>query len=172
MIITFVHSHDTIQRYVHQETSYLAKRRFRENTQGEAIEMMDELVMDSEHDYLFRRLFQEAKSEIIFVIKPAFIADTPTDLKSVFAEYPDYRRDRDFALYLDVPNTFPVQYHKSIDTKIQQYLIDYILWRWLETKAPEEAATFKARLEKLVLEINNLLNRKYGYYPHKKPSFP
>lgn len=171
MIIYFVQTHDTIKRYVHEETSYIAERTFRENTQGEAIEMLDELVMDEEYDHLFRRLFAEAKSDVIYSISPIYLAETPTDLSSVFLEYHDFRADRDFSLWLDVPTTFPMQYKKTIDTKIQQYIIYYIMWKWLDTKMPEIAVTYKIDIDRLKLEINNLLRRRMNI-PTKRPSFP
>lgn len=165
MVIYFIKTHDTIQRNVHQETSYLAARK-REDEFA-----IDDLVMDEEHDELFRRLFNEAKANIILFISPLYIAKTPTDLSPVFAEYKDYRQDRDFLLWLNMPKTFPVQYQKSIDTKIQQYMVDYIVGRWLENKSPNDAVVYLTRLDRTVLEINNYLKRRNGRLA-KKPSFP
>ena len=149
MILFFLYTHDNIQKLVKQETSYIAERRASptlnqgENFGSQAGELYNDLlVMDEEYDILFKRLFDEAHAEIVFNISSRHLAETPTDLEPVFREFPDFSQDRDFPLWLDVDGSFPMQYKKSIDIKIQQFIVDYICWRWLETKSPADAAFF------------------------------
>lgn len=170
MIIYFIFSHDSIQKAVKQETSLLAERKTIDTQNGER-SFFEELVMDEEYDILFRRLFLEAHAEIMKIIPPKFLNSTPTDLSSTFTEFQDFRQDRDFALWLNTKCDFTEQYKKSIGIKIQQFLVDYICWRWLETKSPQDAITYYSRLNKNLLLIKELLFRII--HPlRKKPSFP
>lgn len=182
MIIFYLYSKDLIQRGVKMETSYLAERRpyphpapavsdlpDSENLRGEMYNEL--LVMDEEYDELFRRLFFQARAEISANIASRYLSNTPTDLEPVYREFPDFRQDRDFALWLDMPCDFPLQYQKSIDIKIEQFLIDYVCWRWLETKSPADAVTYQARLEQLKEDIRLLLVRRDGGI-RRKPSLP
>lgn len=179
MILFFIYTKDLIQRAVKMETSLLAERR-PSPTQSQPpsgsplteVEMYnDTLVMDEEYEELFRRLFFQAHAEVILHIPSNYLTDTPTDLAPVFREFPDFRQDRDFALWLRMHDDFPVQYKKSIDIKIEQLLIDYICYRWFETKSPQDAMTYYSRLEPTADEIKRLLVRKEG--PMRRlPSLP
>ncbi|NDV46106.1 hypothetical protein D0T49_03500 [Paludibacter sp. 221] len=171
MILFFIYTHDLIQQLVKQETSLLAERRFTELKDGSKESLFDKLVMDEEYDVLFRRLFGEAHADIITKIPVNYLADTPTDLEPVYREFPDFSVDRDFNLYLEMHNDFPLQFRKSIDIKIQQYLIDNICYRWLETKSPNDAATYYSRLDKAIEDIKSLLIRRTTPL-RRKPSFP
>lgn len=170
MIIYFIFSHDLIQKAVKLETSLLAKRR-NIPTQDGVESLFDDLVMDEDYDVLFRRLFAEAHAEVVRTIPPKMIEPTPTDLSSIFTEFEDFRQDRDFALWVDVNCDFPMQYKKSIDTKIEMYLIDYICYRWFETKSPQDSMTYYSRLNTTLNEIVRLLTRR-TIPLQKKPSFP
>lgn len=171
MQIYFVFTHDLIQKGVKLETSYLAVRRKQQTEGGALEEMLNELVMDEDHEVLFKRLFLQAHAEVISKISVNYLMDTPTDLQSVYTNFSDFREDRDFVLFLNMHWDFPLQYKKSIEVKLEQYLIDYICYRWLETKSPDDAVTYKARLEPTLTEIRVLLVRKTQ--PLKRmPSFP
>ena len=170
-LLLFIYTHDNLQKLVKAETSYIAERRFRELNNGMREELFDELVMDEAYDVLFRRLFDEAHADIILHISSNYLAGTPTDLDPVYHEFPDFSKDRDFVIWLNMHTDFPMQYKKSIDIKLQQYLVDYICYRWLETKSPKDSMTFFSRLEKTIEDVQRLLVRKTT--PIKRlPSFP
>jgi hypothetical protein len=171
MILFFIYTHDEIQKAVKLETSLLAERRKKQAPDGSETIMFDELVMDEEYDILFRRLFLDGHAEVVMRIPSRYLADTPTDLQSVFTEYPDFRQDRDFGLWLSMHEGFPMQYRKSIDIKLQQFLIDYICYRWLETKSPEDAATYFSRLDKTIEDVQRMLIRTTTPI-RRLPSFP
>ena len=167
--IYFLFTHDSMQKAVKEETSLLAERRSAGNDPSELYN--DQLVMDEEYDTLFRRLFQEAHAEIITLIASNYLADTPTDTEPLFREFPDFSEDRDFALWLNMHDDFPMQYHKSIDIKLNQFVIDFICWRWLETKAPQEALSYYNRTFKSMKDVQNMLIRKINPI-RRYPSFP
>jgi hypothetical protein len=61
--------------------------------------------------------------------------------------------------------------NKAVDIKIKQFLISYILYRWLETKLPEEAIIYQQRATSVLSEIKSLLEkrtkpirRSHGYW--------
>jgi len=170
-LLYFIFTHDLIQKAVKLETSLLAERRKREMTTGQSEELLDELVMDEEYEILFKRLFSEAHAEVMLRIPAHCVADTPTDLNPLYNEFPDFRQDRDFVLFLNMIDDFPYNYTKSIDIKLQQFLIDYVCYRWLETKSPTDAGTYFSRLDKTQKDILTFINRKKT--PMKRwPSFP
>ena len=180
MIFFFVYTHDRIQNGVKEETSLIAVRRNYvppTDRRGAQVNiaggqpLFKELVMDEAYDTMFRRLFLEAHAEVVKVIPTRYLQTTPTDLTPVYHEFPDFHKDRDFLLFVDVGDNYPPQYRKSIDILIQRYLIDYICYRWFETKSPEDAVTFFGRLEKTTQDIVNLLNKRKGGI-QRIPSFP
>ena len=171
MVFTFMYSHDNLQRLVKEETSLLAERRDEITKDGQTIDRFGLLVMDEEYETMFRRLFSEASAELMTVIPVRLVQHTPTDLLPVFNEFPDFSKDRDFVLFLAMPHNFAPQYKHSIDALIQRFLIDYICWRWFETKSPVDAETYFNRLEKTKRDILDLLNKEFGVMM-RMPSFP
>lgn len=171
MILFFIYTHDNIQQRVKEETSLLGERRRRVRSDGIEVELFDEIVFDEEYESLFRRLFLEAHAELLTGISSNYLKDTPTDLTPVFREFPDYRQDRDFLLWLNMPCDFTEQYRKSIDVKIEQFIIDYICWRWLETKSPQDAATYFGRWNDAKEKVKKMLARK-NCPISRLPSFP
>ena len=173
MVLFFIYTHDNIQKAVKMETSLLAERRASYADGGQMSGEMynDLLIMDEEYEALFKRLFLQAHAEVIKNIPVGYLKNTPTDLEPIYREFPDFRQDRDFVLWLILPETFPLQYKKSIDIKIEQFIIDYICWRWLENKSPQDANFYFVRLEQLVGDWKKLLaNRTVGM--RRMPSFP
>ena len=167
--IFFLFTHDAIQNAVKEETSLLAERR--PDSADPTALYNDQLVMDEEYDTLFRRLFQDAHAEIITHISSNYLADTPTDIEPLLSEFPDFSEERDFALWLTMHDDFPLQYVKSIGIKLKQFVIDYICWRWLETKAPNEAVSYYNRTQYVMKDVKELLIRKINPI-RRYPSFP
>lgn len=141
-----------LQNAVKQETSLLAVRRNTQNADGSVIEKFDELVMDEAYEILFKRLMNDAKSDIILNLSSNMIANTTTDIGS--------SDSNQFTLTLDMHADWPIQYQKTVDNKLQQYLIDYICYRWFETKSQNDAATYYNRLHGTLEDIRRLLVRK------------
>jgi len=156
MTIFFIYTKDTIQKAVKRETSLLAERR--RDQQGQ--ELLDELVMDEEYDITFKQLMNDAHAEIILNLAAHYLAETPTDLAPVFIEFPDFRQNRDFSLWLNMHEDWPKNYFKSVDIKLQGYITDYVCYRWLETKSPNDAATYFSRLNKTIDDVQRMLVRK------------
>ena len=167
--IFFLFTHDAIQNAVKEETSLLAERR--PDSADPTALYNDQLVMDEEYDTLFRRLFQDSHAEIITHISSNYLADTPTDIDAIFSEFPDFSEERDFALWLTMHDDFPSQYIKSTGIKLKQFVIDYICWRWLETKAPNEAVSYYNRTQYVMKDVKELLIRKINPI-RRYPSFP
>lgn len=170
-MIFFIFTHDNIQKGVKLETSLLAVRHREQSPKGEEVSRYEELVMDEGYDVLFKRLFEQAHAEVIATIPSQYIAHTHTDLTPVVREFADFSKDRDFVLWVDMPEEFPMQYRKSIDIKVEQFMIDYICWRWFETKLPQEAISYYGRLESTKEEIQRMLNKRKGGV-RRMPSFP
>lgn len=156
MIIFFILTRDMLQKAVKLETSILAKNR-KDKDNNERLD----LVMDDEfaNDIMFKRLMQDGHAEVIQNLSVNFLMDTPTDLQDVMTEFPDFSQDRDFCLFLNVSNNWSTQYRKSTDIKLQQYMIDYISYRWLENKSPDDASAYYSRLNKTIDDIQSLLVR-------------
>jgi len=167
MIIYFIYTKDVVQKAVKRETSLLAERR----RTAEGAELLDELVMDEEYDITFKALMNDAHAEIILNLAAHYLIDTPTDMEPVFQEFPDFRQDRDFNLWLNMHADWPTQYRKAVDIKLLSYIIDYICYRWLETKSPNDAQTYYSRLDKTIDDVKRMLTRKT--VPLRRyPSFP
>jgi len=162
--ISFVFAHDIIFAGVKQESSLLAERRFKDT--GETL--FDELVFDEEYLIKFRELFFDAQVEVTAVLS-AYMREVPTDAE-VFEEK-DFFENRDYAFVLMMPDSFNSHITRPLNIKIREYLIAYIMYRWLETKLPQEAAIYQSRamavLDK-VQELSNIqdrpIRRWHGYW--------
>jgi hypothetical protein len=70
-----------------------------------------------------------------------------------------------------MPDDFNFHLSKPVDAKIRQFMVAYIIYRWLETKLPEQAITCLARAENIISDVKRLLNsrirpiqRWHGYW--------
>jgi hypothetical protein len=159
-----VYPHDDIFRDVKQESSCLAERtKDRENNS-----LYETVVFDEEYLTLFRRLFSDALSYVTPALS-AYMKDVPAEAE--YYEAQDFTKDRNYELILLMPDNFNSHLSKSTDAKIRQFIIAYIMYRWLETKLPEQALAYLARAEKTISEVKNLLNsrirpirRWHGYW--------
>lgn len=140
MIILFYYtSADTLEA-IKRESSYLAERRF--NEAGDSL--FDELVYDEEYESLFRDHFMDARAR---VIEATLAYSKNLDESADFFETENLDHDKDFVLFLMFPDEFPQGMIKPITVKIREFLVGYIMYRWLETKLPQEAAVFLQRAE-------------------------
>ncbi len=171
MVLFFIYTHDKIQKGVKLETSLLAERRFETDKNGNKKSLFEMLVMDEEYDILFKRLFNQAHADVILAIPNAYLRETPTDMQELYSEFPDFSVDRDFSLWLNMSDSFTLQNKKSIDIKIEEYLIADIVYRWLETKSPNDAKAYLVRREKCAEDIRKLLSKRNRSI-RRLPSFP
>lgn len=157
--ITIDLSHDNIFQGVKMEASLLAERI--RNEQGET--MFEEFVFDEEYLIGFRQYFYEAQAELIPVFA-AYMKNLPD--WSTYFEGKDFSRNRDFKIRLSMPEDFLTPLAVAIEIKTKEYIIAYIMYRWLETKMPQYAAIYQARADKLREFIKSNLDK--GKYPRRR----
>ena len=168
--IFFIYSHDALQMLVKLETSMQAKS-VRVNTkEGQARVYDDALVLDEDSEPMFRKLMLEAHADMMMALPTWMIADTPTDMQPVFSQFADFSVDRDFSLWVNLPDDWPAQYQKSADIKIQQFLVDYICEKWYEKTMPELSALYMQKLQPTKDEVVRLLSKKTETV-RRRPSF-
>ena len=151
--LIFIFSHDNIFLGVKEESSYLAERKYDQNDNT----LFEELVFDEEYLTKFRELFFDAQAEVTPAVS-AYMKELP--LNPGYFETQDFSEDRDYVISLVMPDDFNAHMAKPIDIKIKQFLIAYIMYRWLETKLPEEAATYLQRATRVLSEAKALLEKR------------
>ena len=151
--LSLIYTHDNIFNGVKMESSLLAERRA--DTQGNS--MFDQLVFDEEYLILFRQLFFDAQSELIPTLS-AYIKAMPDE--PGYFETQDFAHNRDCILTLLMPDSFMHEMGKVTDIKIKQFIISYIMYRWLETKLTDEAAIYLNRSHACLSDIKGLLEKR------------
>ena len=159
--VFFTYSHDNIFAAVKMEASYLAERRFDKNDNN----LFEDLVFDEEYLILFRQLFFEAQAEVTHAVSP-YMRDVPVDAENF--ETQDFYKDRDYIFYLVMPEDWNFHLSKPVDIKIKEYIVAYIMYRWLETKLPPEAAVYLQRANDALDKVKKMLERrtKAIRFPH------
>lgn len=153
--ITFIYSHDNIFQGVKQESSLLAVRKTDKDGNG----MFEQLVFDEAYETKFRELFFDAQSKVTAAVS-AYLREIPVDPE--YFETQDFTKNRDYSFYLIMPDNFNFHLVRSIDIDLKQFLISYILYRWLETKLPNDAAMFFDRASTALAEARSHLNVRVG----------
>lgn len=154
MIRTFIHSGESIFKGVKQESSHVAVRR--KDEQGTPT--FEELVFDEEYMILFRELFFDARANITSACS-AYLKTVTDD--GVF-DSQNFDTEQNFALQLTLPNTFVASMSDSVSIKMKAYLIAYIMYRWMETKLPNEAGTYLMRAETHLQDMKRFLEMRTG----------
>lgn len=162
--LVFILSCENVFQSVKMEASQFAVRRF----DKEGNSLFDELVFDEAYVPKFRELFFDGQSEIVSVLS-VYMKNVPVSPE--YFETQDFSKDKDFCFELAVSDDFNFHLAKPVDIKIREFLVAYILYRWLETKTPECAAIYFERLAKVKEEIKkmlatktNPLRRWHGYW--------
>ncbi len=82
-----------------------------------------------------------------------------------------YSKNRDFICHLHMPRNFNEQMARPVEDYVFNFLKDWIMYKWLETKMPDAAAVFFANCETYREKIRGALNmrdrptrRYHGYY--------
>jgi hypothetical protein len=151
--LVFIFSCENIFQSVKIEASQFAVRRFDKDGSN----LFDELVFDEAYIPTFRELFFDGQAEIIAALS-AYTKDVPVDPE--YFEAQDFSKDRDFRFELAMDDNFNPHLAKAVDIKIKEFLVAYILYRWLETKTPEYASIYLDRLTKVKEEIKKMLEIK------------
>jgi len=162
--LVFIYSHDNIFASVKQESSHLAIRKKDET--GESL--FEQLVFDEAYLILFRQLFFDAQAEVTPALS-GYMKDIPVEAE--FFETQDFSENRDYTFNLLMPDDWNFHLTRPVDIKIKQFIVAYIMWRWLETKLPQEAAAYLARATSVLDEAKALLNKRtkpirraHGYF--------
>jgi hypothetical protein len=151
--LIFIYPHDDIFQDVKQESSYLAERM----SGRDGNSLFETIVFDGEYLTLFRQLFFDARSYVTPALS-AYMKEIPEE--SGWYEAQDFTADRNYEIILAMPDDFNFHLSKPVDARIRQFFIAYIMYRWLETKLPEQAAVYLARAEKTISETKNLLDKR------------
>ena len=165
MKLTYIFKKGFIKEAVNQETSYIAERQpsmevpqFKDGT----INLFEQLFVFDEHQQtLFDRYFVEAYAQLMLVIPAGYMY---SDLVE-----PEPPGD-DLISELEI-NDFPKQFVSPLYVKMRQYIIEHIIWRWLDGKLPAIAKTFFDRLEVTRKDISDLLSKRTRSM-RRYPSFP
>ena len=121
MILTFIQTNDEILKSVKQKSSLIAERQ---------PDLFDQLVFDEEYLILFRRLFLDARANVI----SACSAYLKGQSDESYFDTQDFSNDKDFIIGLDI-NNFVIAVKDSVDVKMKEYLSDFILYQWLKDKS-------------------------------------
>lgn len=151
MTIDFFYSQESVFLAVKEESSQLAIRK----TDKDGNPLFDNLVFDEAYFITFRRLFFDAQAEVLSSLE-AYIPDEDIG----FFEPEDFSKDVNFSFNLCLPEDFKRSMSKPIEIKVRQFILAYIMYRWLETKLPDEAGVYLRRSEALLNEAQELLDRR------------
>ena len=155
IIVPYIFSHDHILEAVKQESSLYAERKIAEN--GES--MFDMFVFDEEYYRKFRELFFDAQAKVIDRYG-AYMQYVPETDEQYFFEEADFSIDRDFTFSLLMPCDYNQFYNKQVSIKTREFLVAYIMYRWLETKDAQDAALYKARADNALMDGRAYLEKR------------
>lgn len=155
ILVPYIFSHDYILEAVKQESSLYAERKTSDT--GESL--FERLVFDDEYSRKFRELFFDGQAPVIdrFGAYMQYAAD---ETSTYFFEEADFSIDRDFTFSLLMPDDYNQFYNKQVSIKIREYLVAYIMYRWLETKSPQEAAVYKMRADDALMDARAYLEKR------------
>lgn len=145
----YITSKTIFQRSQHEITE-LARRRT--DQQGHTLYPL--LVMDDDHYLIFRDYFREASAQIkekcTAYIKnnPVILGEDTNDITGM---------DENLFLTLHLPQTFSTIMAQNIHNAIYNFLIAWVIYRWLEYKLPQEAILFRQKADTHLSNLNTLL---------------
>ncbi len=154
ILVPYMFSRDHIMTAVKQEASLYAERKQTET--GESL--FDELVFDEEYNMKFRELFFDAQANVLDRYSPYlnYLPEPPVDI----FEEADTTKNIDFSFSLLMPCDYNHHYNKMINIKTREYIVAYIMYRWLETKVPQEAAVYKDRADSTLIDARAYLEKR------------
>lgn len=161
--LIFIYTHDMMFQAVKEEASQLAIRK----ADKDGNPLFEQLVFDEAYLIKFRQLFFNAQANIIPTIA-VYMKCIPTDAK--YFERQDFTKDRDYTFSLLMPCDFNKHVTKQIEDCIFNFIKDWIMYKWLKTKSPTDAAYFLEDAEQsktdLRIALSKRINpiRRNGYY--------
>jgi hypothetical protein len=158
IVVPYVFSHDNIAEAMKQESSLYAERKLTE----EGNSLFDELVFDEEYYRKFRELFFEAQAEVIDRYSPYMehaVEGGYFDEEYLFQEGKT-NMEEDFTFTLHMPPDYNQFYNKQVSIKTREFLIAYIMYRWLETKSVQEAMIYKNRADISLMDARAYLEKR------------
>lgn len=155
ILVPYIFSHDYILEAVKQESSLYAERKTSDT--GESL--FEQLVFDDEYYRKFRELFFDAQAAVIDRFG-AYMQYTAGSSTTYFFEESDFSIDRDFTFDLLMPDDYNQFYNKQVSIKTREYLVAYIMYRWLETKSAQEAAIYKSRADDSLMDARAYLEKR------------
>lgn len=150
MILTIIQTHDEIFKGVKQESSLLAARL----SEAPGTPTFENIVFDEERLILFRDLFFDGRSNVESACSAYFMVQDDT-----YFDSQNFDSQKDFILQLEITD-FLQQMANNVNMKMKYYLIAYVMYRWLETKLPNEAATYYARAETHLQDMKRYLEMR------------
>ena len=143
----FLHTSSSIQSAVNRETSYIAERS----------ESFENIVYDEEYFQQFRDHFLEARANII---EATLAYSKNVEMDDTYFDITNFDDEKDFAITLEFPDDHIKQTHQPMLVKMREYLISYIVYRWLENKIPEIAAVYLNKAEGALSGIKSLCEKR------------
>ncbi len=151
--VPYIFSHDNIAEAIKQESSLYAERKM--SAEGE--NLFEHFVFDEEYYRKLRELFFDAQAMVMD--RYGAYMQYESDESYLFEES-DFTIDRDFAFTLLMPCDYNQFYNKQVSIKTREFIVAYIMYRWLETKVPEEAAVYKERSDKTLMDARAYLEKR------------
>lgn len=151
--VPYIFTHERIADAVKQESSLYAERKV--TAEGE--NLFEHFVFDKEYNRKFRELFFDAQAEVMDRYSPYM--EYELNDACVFEEA-DYETDKDFAFTLRMPTDYNKIYNKQVGIKTREFIVAYIMYRWLETKSAEEAAVYKNRADMTLIDARAYLEKR------------
>lgn len=150
---TFIYSHDSAFQGVKQDSSLFSKDKIDKDGNS----LFENLVFDEAYLPKFRELFFDAQAEVSEAIS-SYLKDIPVEPE--YFEQNDFSKNRDYIFFLLLPDNFTSAMIRPLDIKIRQFIIAYIMYRWLELKQVSEYQLYQSRSENLLREVKGLLDRR------------
>ena len=151
ILLTYIQTHDSIFKAVKQESSYLAKRL----TDGQGDSKFEDMVFDEAYLTLFRGLFFDARSNVSSACA-AYLKDV---VDITYFDQGNFDHEKDFILQLNMSDNFIVAMNNNVDIKMKEYLVAYIMYRWLETKS-QESGLYLQRAETHLQDMKRFLEMR------------
>lgn len=153
MIQIFTSTQEEIQKAVARESSILGVRT--KDNNGDT--MLDEIVFDEEYQLSLRDYFLDARGRLIMDFQ-AYTKNV--DPGEVYFDSEDADSYKDFVFAVDLPETFNKNMLVPITTNIKEFIVAYIMYRWLETKMPNIAGVYKLRTDAIIGVLKSLFNAR------------
>jgi hypothetical protein len=151
-VITIVIPFREMQERVLEESSHFAARQ--RDREGNVL--FEEFVFDEGYETKFRSYFYSAQGELTEYLS-AYLKFMPTASELIET---DKAGREDWVMQLLMPCAFNEALAGPVGFKIEDFVENYIMYRWLETKSPEAATVYMATSNKLKSEINANLNKR------------